>query len=184
MKLGQQLVMTPQLQMAIQLLSKPHAEVVAVLREQAAGLRELNADEVDPLDANDLEEGWLWQRLPMLPRLADQPEPDVWLTGEPLVATANGTLPRFFVDASTSREQQFVLRAVRQRARTYEKVAAVLVAANEAWLRSGAGEATPVKFRDVAQKIGMHESTIQRVCGAGVMQSARGLVRFDALVAR
>lgn len=177
-----QLLMTAQLKLAIELLSKPHAQVVTVLREHAAGLRELRPDEVDPLDARDLEDGWVWQRLPMLPVVAGQPEPDVWLTGEPLVVTANGTLPRFFVDESASREAQWILRAVRQRARAYAKVAAELVAANEAWLRTRAGAPTRVTLRAVAEKIGMHESTISRVCSVGVMQSARGFTHFDELV--
>jgi DNA-directed RNA polymerase specialized sigma54-like protein len=190
-KLSQQLVMTPQLQQAIQLLSKPHAEAVALLREKASGLRELGADEVDPLDALELAEAkdaarepWLWQRLPMLPAVPGQPEADVWLTGTPLVATANGNVPRYFVDASTSRDALWALRAVRQRSRTYEKVASELVAANEPWLRTGEGSATRVKLSVVAEKIGMHASTVERVCSAGVLQSARGFTRFADLIAR
>lgn len=81
MTLKQQLMLTPQLQLAISLLSKPHAEVVALLAQQTSGMRALAADETDPLDASELEaareearEPWLWQRLPMLPRVEGQPD--------------------------------------------------------------------------------------------------------------
>lgn len=188
MKLGSQLVMTPQLQLAISLLSKPHAEVATLLAQHAAGLRELGADETDPLDARELEDArederapWLWQRLPMLERVEGQPEADVWLTGDPLVATANGTLPRYATDASTTREVAWVLRAVRQRSRTFETIAAVLVAENEVFLRTGDGKAKQLRFSEAAQRVGMHASTIERVCSVGVMQSARGFTSFASL---
>ncbi|MBL8912855.1 MAG: hypothetical protein JNM17_19335 [Archangium sp.] len=75
MTLKQQLMLTPQLQLAIQLLSKP------LLAQQTSGMRALAADETDPLDASELEaareearEPWLWQRLPMLPCVEGQPD--------------------------------------------------------------------------------------------------------------
>lgn len=189
MTLKQQLVMTPQLQLAISLLSKPHAEVVALFAKQAAGLRELGADETDPLDARELEEAgeddrapWLWQRLAMLPRVEGQPEADVWLTGNPLVATANGAVPRFATDSSTPRDVAWFLRAVRQRSRTFETIAAVLVAENEVFLRTGEGSAKPLRASEIAQRVGMHASTIERVCSVGVMQSERGFTSFGSLL--
>lgn len=189
-------VMTPQLQLAIRMLSLSQAacsELLEAERARLGVLRHLGDHEEDPLEtaerATAEEEGrapWLLSRVRLID--SQSTEPDVWVTGTPPVAAANGSGPRFTVideaDPAVNREATWLLMALRQRLRTFERVAAVAVAANHDYFAGATDEPTRLSIREVAQGAGLHESTIERVAGAGLIQSARGFTRFDELIGR
>jgi len=205
-KLAQQLVMTPQLQLAIRLLSTPTHELAAALAPWHAAhpgvLVELSADEPDPYDDEDRriteDDGGTWTPFREHSPFAAAPAPapasggvyvpvfataaasppsraDVWVSGEPPRAEANGrAFPRLRVatdDKDQAREARWLLRALRQRARTYAKIVQGVVD-----LRRANGE-DPTR-RQVAEAIGMHESTIERVIAACRFETADGMRRL------
>jgi DNA-directed RNA polymerase specialized sigma54-like protein len=186
--------MVPQLELALRVLSLSRAAFDEFLEEGATRLgvlRQLGEHEEDPLEvaerADAAEEGrapWSLSRARHFDSLSAQP--DVWVTSTPPVATANGAGPRYVVIDSSAepvtKEAQWLLRAARQRARTFEHVAAVAVAQNHHFFSRTVDTPRLLSTRQVAQAAGLHESTIERVAGVGLIQSARGLTRFDELI--
>ncbi|MBM4776163.1 MAG: hypothetical protein GQE15_00545 [Archangiaceae bacterium] len=174
--------MTKQLQLAVRLVSMSRAELTSYLRAEAQGLglRPLAGDEVDPLEVQEAQEAqkegrapWtLEQRQPFAPTAE---EPDVWVEGVSVFANGSGERWVCEREGEAAREGLWLLRAVRQRHRTYEKVAACLCEGNEL--------ASPVKqtVESVAERIGLHVATVERVVAAGVLQSHHGVLRFSAL---
>ncbi len=183
LKLSQQLVMTPQLQMAIKILATPSRELpVAQWIADTPGLVHLPVDERDPLDveeeanAADPEQDlppWFPATESPLPVLAEIP--DVWVFGNPPQARANRAgYPRLKGETT---EAKWLLRALRQRARTYEKIVQAIVD-----LRPLLGVTLdpqlvdPVPVRAVADAVGMHESTITRVAQGCRLQNLHLIV--------
>lgn len=180
-----QLLMTPQLQQAIKLLTMPFPEVRTLLESEAArlGLRRLTDEEVDPLDEQELAAAAEEERAPFtFSRTAlGSPEADVWLRGEALVS--NGSLPRFVTPSGgPDKEATWLMRAIRQRAKTFERVAAAIVAANGPYFATTQDAPTRLSKRALAQELGIHSSTLDRVAHTGMMESARGLSRFEAFL--
>ena len=192
------LVMTPQLQMAIRMLSMTQDELFAMVddwREQHPGaITELAPGDPEPIteeeqDAAD-EQGiapWAFLDEPPLPAAA--PRPDVWVFGNPPQARANpSAVPRIkavFDDATISRsaadvrEASWLARAVRQRARTMEKVVAALVQLRPQMAISlEPDKLEPVDVKAVADAVGMHESTIERVTPVCRYQTIHGVVQL------
>jgi DNA-directed RNA polymerase specialized sigma54-like protein len=181
----QSLTMTPQLQQAIKLLTMPFAEVRALLESEAErlGLRRLADDEVDPLDQSELAAAEEEHRAPWTfsRSVLGAPEADVWRIGDRLIS--NGSVPRFVVPSGgPDKEATWLMNAVRQRAKTFQRVASALVEANQPWLDGT--EATPARVskRALVQSLGMHSSTLDRVAHAGMMETARGLSRFETFL--
>src|SRR4051812_25730253 len=121
LKLSQQLVMTPQLQLAIKLLAVPTAELPAMLDDWRSSqtppveLIALATDEADPLDAAEAEAAADNDMPPWYP-LAEPPIPtmtqpcDVWVFGNPPRARANAfAYPRY---RWTTREGAWVARSL------------------------------------------------------------------------
>jgi DNA-directed RNA polymerase specialized sigma54-like protein len=78
----------------------------------------------------------------------------------------------------------WLVRAIRQRARSYLKLARTIVSLvpPEA-LTDGSTELPKIKLRDLATTLGMHESTIVRMTGADQrMRAPRGDVPFLAFL--
>lgn len=174
--------MTKKLQLAVRLLSMSRAELTTYLRAEAQtlGLRPLGTEEVDPLEVLEQQEAqkegrapWTLQRSQPFALTAE--EPDVFVEGAAVFANGSGERWVCEREGDAGREGLWLLRAVRQRHRTYEKVAACLCEGNEL--------TAPVKqtVESVAQRIGLHVSTVERVVGAGVLQSRHGVLRFSAL---
>jgi DNA-directed RNA polymerase specialized sigma54-like protein len=195
-KLEKALVMTPQLQMAIRILSMSQAELFAMLAEWRANhpgaIAELQPGDPEPI-SDEEQEDFVERGVPIWTFLAEAPLPalaicpDVWVFGNPPQARANpSATPRIkvvFDDVTLSRsdvrEAAWLARALRMRAKTMEKVIAALVTLRPQMAISLEPETlAPVAFREVAEAIGMHESTIKRVATALRYQTIHGVVRL------
>jgi RNA polymerase sigma-54 factor len=71
-----------------------------------------------------------------------------------------------------------VIKSLKTRAETMLKVAASIVRAQEAFLEFGAEAMRPLVLKDVADEIGMHESTISRVTTRKFLHTPRGTFEF------
>lgn len=69
----------------------------------------------------------------------------------------------------------WLVRALDQRQRTIVKVATEIVKQQEAFFNEGVSQLRPLTLRTVAEKIGMHESTISRVTSNKYLSCARGI---------
>jgi RNA polymerase sigma-54 factor len=69
----------------------------------------------------------------------------------------------------------WLVRALHQRATTILKVAAEIVRTQEEFLEKGVQYLKPLTLREVADAIGMHESTVSRVTTSKYMTTPRGL---------
>jgi RNA polymerase sigma-54 factor len=68
-----------------------------------------------------------------------------------------------------------LLKSLEERQRTIYKVATSIVKFQRAFLDQGIGHLRPLVLRDVADDIGMHESTVSRVVNNKYMHTHRGL---------
>jgi DNA-directed RNA polymerase specialized sigma54-like protein len=187
--------MTPQLQLAIRLLAMPGEQVASVItdfeRDHPGVLVALADGEVDPADAadrelsleNDVPPFELLDEPPLPP--AEGPVPDVWVSGNPPQARANrAMLPRVRVvvdaDADAVREARWLLRALRQRLRTYENVVRGMVAIRpELATAVDPAAVRAITTRELATAIGLHESTLSRVATACRVQTLHGVYAID-----
>ncbi|MGE0746094.1 MAG: RNA polymerase factor sigma-54 [Rhodospirillales bacterium] len=107
----------------------------------------------------------------------------------------NDTLPRVLVNnryyASVSRQTRnrdekeylaerlqsanWLVRSLHQRAQTILKVGTEIVRLQEAFLTHGVQHLRPLTLRDVAEGVGVHESTVSRVTNGKYMATPRGL---------
>lgn len=107
----------------------------------------------------------------------------------------NETLPRVLVDThyyarvsggARSREEKsylterfqsanWLVKALHQRATTILKVASEIVRQQETFFAKGVRHLRPLILRDIAQAIGMHESTVSRVTANKFMATPRGI---------
>jgi RNA polymerase sigma-54 factor len=69
----------------------------------------------------------------------------------------------------------WLVKSLHQRATTILKVAAEIVRQQEAFFRNGVQSLRPLILRDIAEAIGMHESTVSRVTSNKYMATPRGL---------
>jgi RNA polymerase sigma-54 factor len=69
----------------------------------------------------------------------------------------------------------WLLKALDQRQRTIIKVATEIVKRQEAFFLEGVAHLKPLTLRDIAEEIGMHESTVSRVTSNKYLSCARGL---------
>lgn len=110
------------------------------------------------------------------------------------IALNEETLPRLIVNrgyyleldaGATSRESQswlkekladahWLIRALDQRQKTILKTAAEIVKQQDGFFRRGVAELRPLTLREVAEQIGMHESTVSRVTSNKYLACARG----------
>ena len=73
-------------------------------------------------------------------------------------------------------EARWLIKSLKTRAETMLKVAQAIVRAQAAFLEFGAEAMRPLVLRDVAEEIGMHESTVSRVVSNKWMATPRGLL--------
>ena len=197
-KLSEQLVMTPQLQMAIRMLSMTQDELFAMIADwrekHPDAIAELEPGDPEPINEEEQEladeQGippWTFPTEVPLPDV--KPRPDVWVFGNPPQARANPAAnPRIkavFDDktitrsAADAREASWLARAVRQRAKTQEKlVAAVLQLRPQMAIALEPDKLPAVTTREVAEAMGMHESTIERVASVCRYQTIHGVVQL------
>ncbi len=69
----------------------------------------------------------------------------------------------------------WLMKALDQRARTIVRVASEIVTQQEGFFRHGVSQLKPLTLRTVAEKIGMHESTVSRVTSNKYLSCDRGL---------
>lgn len=124
--------------------------------------------------------------------------PDILLTSNAAggwdLAINEETLPRLIVNrgyylelnrGATSRESQgwlkekladahWLIRALDQRQKTILKTAAEIVKQQDGFFRRGVSELRPLTLREVAEQIGMHESTVSRVTSNKYLWCERG----------
>jgi RNA polymerase sigma-54 factor len=152
------------------------------LAEMAAELKSLNPKPGLAFDPASAE--------PVIPDVLVRPQGGGWaveLNGE--------TLPRVLVnnryyaevsgaarnkadkDYLAERYQQanWLVKALHQRATTILKVATEIVRQQEGFFRHGVRHLKPLVLRDIAEAIGMHESTVSRVTSNKYMATPRGI---------
>jgi RNA polymerase sigma-54 factor len=133
------------------------------------------------------------------PPLAQLVVPDILMRAQPeggwIVELNAETLPRVLVnnkyhaqvtraarskvekDYLTERLQaaNWLVKSLHQRATTILKVAAEIVRQQDAFFRRGVQSLRPLILRDIAEAIGMHESTVSRVTSNKHMATPRGV---------
>jgi len=133
------------------------------------------------------------------PPLAQPVVPDILMRAQPeggwVVELNAETLPRVLVNnsyyarisqASRSKAEKdylnerlhaanWLVKSLHQRATTILKVSAEIVRQQDAFFRHGVPSLRPLILRDIADAIGMHESTISRVTNNKYMATPRGL---------
>ena len=72
-------------------------------------------------------------------------------------------------------QANWLAKALHQRATTILKVATELVRQQEGFFRHGVRHLRPLVLRDIAEAIGMHESTVSRVTSGKYMATPRGI---------
>ncbi len=75
-------------------------------------------------------------------------------------------------------EARWLLKSLEQREQTVLKVARVIVERQSAFFELGAEAMKPMVLREVADEIGMHESTVSRVTTRKYLHSPRGTLEF------
>jgi RNA polymerase sigma-54 factor len=76
------------------------------------------------------------------------------------------------------RSALWLIKSIHQRQRTIYKVAKSIVKFQRAFLEHGIAHLKPLVLRDIAEDIGMHESTISRVTTNKYMQTPQGLLEL------
>ena len=133
------------------------------------------------------------------PPLAQPVVPDILMRAQPeggwIVELNAETLPRVLVnnryyarvrEATRSKAEKdylterlqaanWLVKSLHQRATTILKVAAEIVRQQDAFFRHGVQSLRPLILRDIADAIGMHESTVSRVTSNKYMATPRGL---------
>lgn len=86
------------------------------------------------------------------------------------------------------RSAQWLLRSIQQRQRTIHKVTESIVKFQRDFLDKGISHLKPLILRDVAEDIGMHESTVSRVTTAKYVHTPQGIFElkyfFNSSIAR
>jgi RNA polymerase sigma-54 factor len=166
------------------------AQLVRVCRVDAADVAEM-ISEIKSLDPRP--------GLAFDPPLAQPVVPDILMRAQPdggwVVELNAETLPRVLVNnryyarvrqATRSKAEKdylterlnaanWLVKSLHQRATTILKVAAEIVRQQDAFFRHGVPSLRPLILRDIADAIGMHESTISRVTSNKYMATPRGL---------
>jgi RNA polymerase sigma-54 factor len=133
------------------------------------------------------------------PPLAQPVVPDILMRAQPeggwILELNSETLPRVLVNsrycaeirrAARKKEEKdylterlhaanWLVKSLHQRATTILKVAAEIVRQQDAFFRRGVQSLRPLILRDIADAIGMHESTVSRVTSNKYMATPRGL---------
>ena len=196
-KLSKQLQMTPQLQMAIRMLSMTQDELFRMVDDwkeaHPGAIKDLAPGDPEPI--SEEEQDLVDQGLPVWGFLADaplppaSPRPDVWVFGNPPDVRANpAATPRVIAvfddntisrSAADVREASWLARALRQRAKTMEQVVATIVKLQpQAAIALEPDKLPPIAMGDIADAMGFHESTVGRVAPVTRYQTIHGVVQL------
>ncbi len=97
--------------------------------------------------------------------------------------TACGAGPATSFANQCMRSAHWLTRSLDQRARTIVKVASAIVTRQRAFFEGKAQHVSPLTLREIAEDIGMHESTVSRVVSNKALTSPRGVFPFRAFFA-
>lgn len=75
-------------------------------------------------------------------------------------------------------QAHWLIRSIEQRASTIERTAQAIVARQQRYFEYGEIGMQPMRLADIAQDVGIHESTVSRVVNSKYLQCPRGLVRL------
>lgn len=173
--------MTPQLQLAIELLATPSSDIPALIAK-LSGHQPARDGDPDPLDEPSDEEKALQAETGVRPWAFARDVPtefavqnvDVWIYRDPPIARANReALPRFM---ATDPDGAWLARALRQRARHYERFCEAILEQRPA-LATGA-RIEPLAVRELAGATGLHESTLGRIARGCRIQNRAGVFGF------
>ncbi|TAL79657.1 MAG: RNA polymerase sigma-54 factor [Burkholderiaceae bacterium] len=143
----------------------------------------LNASIVPRLRVNTQYETWLMQGREAPDRDGDRvagrfPEPhDVPAAGS-VAPVHEGPAPNMYGQLLQSAHG--LLRSVAQRFETILRVAQVLVEHQQAFFEHGPQAMRPLLLRDVAQELGLHESTVSRATHQKYLQTPWGVVEMKS----
>ena len=73
------------------------------------------------------------------------------------------------------REARWLVQALKMRRRTLLRVAGEIVRRQERWLSEGDTAMAPLRMRDAAEALGVHETTVSRAVAGKYMQTPQGL---------
>lgn len=178
------LSMTPQLQLAIKLISMSNDDVRSTIDEfrvaHPGTLAPLAPGEADPGDVDDEDTDFMWS---MSAVASNEETGDILVFGNPPAARANGrAFPRLRT-LTDDRDAAWFVRSLRQRARSFEKVVAALVELQPRVAITVDGRdldaVSPGALREL---VGMHESTISRIASACTIRNLHGVVAVSEIV--
>ena len=93
------------------------------------------------------------------------------------LSQAEGTDTRKFVEQKLN-AAAWLIRSIEQRRLTLYKVADAIVKWQTEFFRSGIRHLKPLTLRDIAEEIGVHESTVSRATAHKYVQTPRGIFEF------
>ena len=170
------------------LATRDVAALMRVCRVDAADLAEMAAEirALDPKPGLQFD-GAIAQ--PIVPDVFIRPQSGGWL-----VELNSETLPRVLINtryyaevtatqnkaakdylAERYQSANWLVKALHQRATTILKVSREIVRQQDGFLHHGVQHLRPLVLRDIAQAIGMHESTVSRVTTNKYMMTPRGI---------
>ncbi|MHB8125981.1 MAG: RNA polymerase factor sigma-54 [Desulfitobacteriaceae bacterium] len=88
-----------------------------------------------------------------------------------------GTETRKFVEQKLN-SAAWLIRSIEQRRMTLYKVAKAIVCRQTSFLRHGISFLKPLTLRDIADEVGVHESTVSRATSNKYVQTPRGVFQF------
>lgn len=189
-KLGQQLMMTPQLQMAIRLLALPLPEL---LRELPEMVKKAPPLEVTARDVGDT--GFEVSVSSDLVVTANDVYPTFSIYGTPVLLTFEAPadqdadddpMPKGHTaeEIAFARNAAWLVRAIRQRARSFVKLGrAIVTLSPPGTFTDERVEPAKIKLREVAEAVGMHESTLERMTSADQkLRTPRGDLAFASFL--
>lgn len=196
-KLSQALVMTPQLQLAIKMLTFGRADLVDFELPKMLGeyplvgvaQREPTEYDVDE-DVIVVRVGGGFRALPSalgMPTFSVGGHPyafEYYPTG-PTPDERPDPMPGATFAPEQADEVKaalWLLRALEQRARTYARVAQALVDRRTAFFDEGPERLEPITYRELSDDVGMHESTISRIVNGHSLRCSHGGYQLDELV--
>ena len=94
-----------------------------------------------------------------------------------LLSHEEGTDTRKFVEQKLN-SAAWLIRSIEQRRLTLYKVANAIVKWQTEFLRYGIRHLKPLTLRDIAEEIGVHESTVSRATSHKYVQTPRGIFEF------
>ncbi len=94
-----------------------------------------------------------------------------------LIRRGNGSMENRYL-REQMQEARWFIKSIQSRNETILRVAEVIVDKQQAFFNLGEEAMRPMVLRDVAEELGMHESTISRVTTQKFMQTPRGVYEF------